>query len=316
MSRAPLGRVLRRLKSRRLGVVQGGPSKERAISLKTGAAVRRALESWGLTAIAIEAKGDLASRLLRNRIDFAYLAVHGSPGEDGTLQGLLEMMGIPYTGSGVLASAVAMNKPIAKAVFRQAGVTTPPWRELGRGDSAAAALESLGLPVVVKPAQQGSAIGVTVVRRKAQFGRAVAKAFSFGPWVLVEKYIPGTEVTVGILGSSPLPVVEIIPAHRFYDFYSKYRPGGSRHLVPARLPASTISRVQSEAVKAFRALHCRAYGRVDLMVPRGGTPTVLEVNTIPGMTSVSLLPDAARAAGITFNELVLRIIEHSLRDSA
>jgi D-alanine-D-alanine ligase len=330
LKRILLDRVLRRLRNRRIGVIQGGSSMERSISLKTGAAVRQALASWGLRALPVEARGDIAGRLRCSRIDFAYLAVHGSPGEDGTLQGLLEMMGISYTGSGVLASALAMNKPLAKAVFRQAGVPTPPWREIAchpersegsrrkQHDEILRSVHSLRmtLPVVVKPAQQGSALGVTVVQKRNRLSRALSHALSFGSRALIEKYIPGTEVTVGVLGSDPLPVVEIIPAHRFYDFYSKYNPGGSRHLVPARLSYSTLSRVRAAALRAFSALHCRAYGRVDLIVSREGTPYVLEVNTIPGMTSVSLLPDAARAAGISFEELVLRIIEHSLSDPA
>lgn len=270
MKPAFLEKVLKYLKNRRIGVIQGGSSAERSISLKTGSAIINALRSWDLRVVPVEARGDIAGRLKRSPIDLAYLAVHGSPGEDGTLQGLLEMMGIPYTGSGVGASAIAMDKPLAKAVFRQAGVRTPLWRELVRSQAreATAAAKVLGLPLVVKPAGQGSAIGVTVVQNRSGLARAVSHAFSFGPRILMEQYISGMEVTVGILGPDPLPVIEIIPSHRFYDFYSKYRPGGSRHLVPARLPPSRLVRIQEEAFKAFNALHCRAYGRVDLMVPR------------------------------------------------
>jgi D-alanine-D-alanine ligase len=314
VTRLPIHRLVHRLKNRRIGVIQGGSSRERPISLKTGAAVCKALQFWELRAIPIDARGDFVSRLLVSRIDLAYLALHGSPGEDGTVQGLLELAGIPYTGSGVLASALAMNKPAAKVFFQHHKIPTPPWRVLfmPQMQQAVRSGSDLGWPVVVKPAEQGSAFGITVVKAKDQFPAALSKAFSFGPQVLVEKYIPGIEVTVGILGSEVLPVVEIVPAHRFYDFYSKYSPGGSRHVVPARLPAAVQRRVQELAWKAFFVLGCRAYGRVDVMVTRTGRPFVLEVNTIPGMTSFSLLPDAARAAGIPFEELVLRIIEPSL----
>lgn len=297
-------------------MIQGGPSTERSISLKTGAAVHRALKFWGLHSLPIEARGDLVGRLRTARIDLAYLALHGSPGEDGTVQGLLEILKIPYTGSGVFASALAMNKPAAKAVFQCRHIPTPPWHELTQFDirQAKSLARGLRFPVVVKPAEQGSAFGVTVVRKEEQLGKALSTAFSFGPQILLEKYVSGVEVTVGILGSDALPVVEIVPSHSFYDYYSKYSPHGSRHLVPARLPQGVRVRAQEMSLEAFKVLHCRAYGRVDVMITREGRPFVLEVNTIPGMTSMSLLPDAARAAGISFEELVLRIIEYSLQN--
>jgi D-alanine-D-alanine ligase len=297
------------LKRRRLAVLYGGWSAERSISLKSGAAVIGALKRLGVPFKAIDVSPRVAEDLRRHRINLAFLAVHGPFGEDGTLQGLLEMMGIAYTGCGVLASAVCMHKPTAKKIFQTAGLPTPPGFTV---TDPKAPFPKTGGPWVVKPASQGSAVGVTIVEKSADQARAIRAALKTDREAVVEKRIIGTEITVGVLGGRTLPVVEIIPKHAFYDFYSKYAKGGSRHLVPSRLPRKVQDLASDIALKAFRAVGGRHFGRVDFMVDKAGNPWLLEINTLPGMTDLSLLPDAARAAGISFDELVLEMLRLSL----
>lgn len=302
-----------KLRRRRLAVLYGGWSAERPISLKSGAAVRGALKRLGLPHAGIDVRPDVAQELRRRRVDLAFLAVHGPFGEDGALQGLLDVLGVPYTGSGVRASALAMHKPSAKQIFDSCGLPTPDWFCVRRGEKRAT--PSLKTPWVVKPASQGSALGVSVVRRASQWGPALRRALALDSEALVERFAPGTEITVAVLDGRALPVVEIVPKHAFYDFYSKYAKGGSRHLVPARLPAAMLRRASELAVKAFHALGCRHFARVDFMAPRRGAPALLEVNTLPGMTATSLFPDAARAAGLGFDELVLTLLSLALADA-
>lgn len=292
------------LRRRRVAVLFGGPSSEREISIRTAAAVRRALGRMGLRHTVMEVSPRLPDSLRRERIDLAFLATHGSVGEDGRLQGLLDVLGIAYTGSGVRASALAMHKPSAKRIFQSAGLPTPRWALVPAGERATPRQVGLGLPLVVKPAEQGSAVGVTVARTLSEFQAGLKAAGRVDPEVLVEEYVSGTEITVGLLGERILPVVEILPQHAFYDYHSKYAPGGSRHILPARLAPAVYCRSQELAVAAFHALGCRHVGRVDLMVDRRGRPTLLEVNTLPGLTATSLLPEAARAVGVNFEDLV------------
>jgi D-alanine-D-alanine ligase len=247
--------------------------------------------------------------LKKSRINFAFLSLHGSFGEDGTVQGLLEVMNIPYSGCGVLASALAMDKIYSKRIFDSFKLSTPSWKAVRKGEKLPA-LPSF--PVVVKPATQGSAIGVSIVKKRADLIPALTAAFKHDPNVLVEQFIPGTELTVGIVGNEVLPVIEIVPEHDFYDFESKYKPGMSRHIIPPRLPKNVIRAVEKLAFAAFNALGCRAVSRIDIIVDKKGKPWLLEANTIPGMTETSLLPDAARAAGYSFSDLVLKIVEYSL----
>ncbi len=255
----------------------------------------------------------VSEQLRRARIDVAFLAMHGPYGEDGTLQGALEMMGLPYTGSGVLASATAMHKPTAKRLFQSAGLPTPPWKIVGAGERNPKI--PFSGPWVVKPASQGSAIGITIVRRKSEWQKALRAAARLEKEVLVEKFVPGTEVTVAVLDQRCLPVIEIVPKHRYYDFYSKYAAGGSRHIIPARLPRAVLKKVSELSLAAFRTLGCRHLARVDLIVPGQGRPQILEVNTLPGLTNTSLFPDAARATGMDFNHLILEMLRMSLRDA-
>ena len=296
------------MKKRRIAVLYGGWSGERPISLKSGAAVRRALKRLGVPHAGIDVSPRVADELRKKKIDLAFLAVHGPFGEDGTLQGLLDIMGIAYTGCGVRASAVCMHKPTAKKLFRAAGLATPE----GFVVTDPAALfphdRPTPLPWVVKPASQGSALGVTFVRAPSDWAGAMAAAFKADREALVEEAVSGTEITVGLLGDRALPVVEIVPEHAFYDFHSKYAKGGSRHIVPARLPDSVQREASRIALAAFRAVGGRHFARADLMVDSAGKPWLLELNTLPGMTDVSLLPDAARAAGISFDELVINML--------
>jgi D-alanine-D-alanine ligase len=297
------------LKGKKIGVLYGGTSAERNISILSGKAVLKALKELKLRAVGIDVDSSLPFALKKNKIDFAYIALHGPMGEDGTVQGLLEVMGIPYSGCGVFASAVSMDKAYSKMIFDFAGIPTPQWRVL-EGKNPRVSFP--GFPVVVKPATQGSAIGVSIVENKAGMRSALRKAFSYDSKALLERYVRGTEITVAVLGNEALPAIEIVPANKFYDFESKYSKGKSRHLIPPRLPKKVLNDVRKIALKVSKTLGLKAVSRIDFIVDKKNKPWVLEVNTIPGMTKTSLLPDAAGAAGIDFNGLVLKIIEFSL----
>ena len=304
------------LSKRRIGVLMGGESAERAISLKTGKAILSSLQRQGFRAQAIDARGDVIGAIKRAKIAFAYIALHGPGGEDGKIQGLLEWMKIPYTGSGVMASAVAMDKVISKRLFSAAQLPTAPWLAVSpvQKDLAESWVRRLGCPVVVKPACQGSALGVSIVKRPSALRQALHHAFRFGDSVVIEKFLDGPEITVGILGGEALPIIEIVPASSqvFYDFHAKYAPGGSRHILPARISLAAARKSREVALAACRILGTQAVARVDLIVDKRRGPTLLEVNTIPGMTETSLLPEAAHAAGFDFDALVLKIVECSL----
>ncbi len=308
--------TLRQLKGKRVAVLKGGWSRERAVSLRTGAAVEAALRKLGVVVSGVDVKRDIFTRLSKIRVDLAFVALHGAFGEDGRVQAGLEVLKIPYTGSGPTASALAMDKAASKRLFEAARVPTPPWAlvEKSSPETGRARADKLlrSGPVFVKPYDQGSAIGANRADTPRALSKALAASFQLSSCALVEKFIAGKELTVGILGSKALPVIEIVPEHAFYDYHSKYAKGGSRHLVPAPISAAAARQAKSVSMAAYRALGCSAYGRVDVLMDRRGRMWVLEANTIPGMTSTSLLPDAARAAGIPFEELVLKIIEHSL----
>lgn len=254
------------------------------------------------------------------RLDVAFLALHGPYGEDGTLQGMLDLIGIPYVGSGTLASALAMDKAMAKKIFHAEGIPVPRGVVIHRGDfhrdadRVAEAAAAAALPAVVKPARQGSSIGMSMVKDVAGMRAALEEAFEFDSVALVEERLDGTEITVGIIGNrdlQALPVVEIVSKREFFDYRAKYDPGLSEEIVPARIPDSTARAAQDLALRAHRALGCRNLSRVDMMLVARG-PVVLEVNTMPGMTVNSLLPKAARAAGIPFAELLDRLVQLAL----
>ena len=300
--------ILELWRGKRIAVLMGGLSAEREVSLRTGNAVLRALQGRGLDAVAIDAGRDLPLRLQEAGVQVAFIALHGRYGEDGTVQGLLELLQIPYTGSGVLASSMAMNKLVTKQVLMHHGVGTPAFAVYRKGnDQVAFVAARQTYPLVAKPAREGSTIGVSIVRDAEGLRAGLEEALRHDDLVLVEEFIAGAEVTVGVLGEQPLPVIQVVPKGGFYDYQSKYTPGQTEYLLPAPLPAAVYARLQTEAVAACQALGCRGAARVDFMV-RGEELFCLEVNTIPGMTETSLLPKAAGAAGIPFDELVLRIL--------
>jgi len=300
------------LTAKKIGVLMGGVSAEREISLKTGEAVLNALKRSGYRAIAIDVGPDLPFRLRDEGVELAFIALHGRYGEDGTVQGLLEMMGIPYTGSGILASALGMDKIASRKMFLYCEIPVPEFVALRRRDRFDIDRLPFGFPFVVKPSREGSSVGISIVRRAGEVGPALEGAFDFGPNILIEKYIQGKEVQVGILEERALGAIEIRPKGAFYDYTAKYTPGMSEHLFPAPLPDSLYRQILDWGLKAHQALECRGYSRVDLMVDGAGDPYVLEVNTLPGMTETSLLPEIARGTGIGFEELVERILKSAI----
>jgi D-alanine-D-alanine ligase len=301
--------TIEQLKNKKIGVLYGGLSSEREISIKSGKAVLNALKKLKFNAVGIDAGKNVSQKIKKEKIDFAYIVLHGQFGEDGTIQGMLEVMGIPYTGCGVFASSASMDKDVSKRLFKCAGVLTPGWFALKKFEAVP---EIKKYPVVVKPSRQGSAIGVSIVESKADFAKAAKEAFKYGDEIIVEEFVKGTEITAGILDGQALPVVEIIPKGKFYDFKSKYQKGGSRHLIPARISKKAYARAQADAKKIFDTFKCRAVCRVDMIVDSQDKVWTLENNTVPGMTETSLLPDEAKACGISFEELVLKIMECSL----
>ncbi|MCL1971751.1 MAG: D-alanine--D-alanine ligase [Endomicrobia bacterium] len=298
-----------KLKNKKIGVLYGGTSSEREISLKSGKAVINAMKKLKLKVTAIDVDKNVAEKIRKEKIDIAYIALHGPIGEDGTIQGMLEVMGIPYTGCGVFASSASMNKSISKDLFKCAGVLTPDWFVLKKFEMIP---EIKKYPVVVKPVDQGSAIGISIVKKASELAAAAKKAFKYGDEIIVEQFIKGKEITIGVLDGEALPVIEIVPKGKFYDFKSKYAKGGSKHIIPAKISKNAYNHAQYNAEKVYKSLKCRAVCRVDMIVDQNGKVWVLENNTVPGMTETSLLPDAARACGISFEELVLKIIESSL----
>jgi D-alanine-D-alanine ligase len=296
----------------KVAVLMGGRSAERAVSLNTGEQVATALASTGHEVVTIDsAAADFIGCLTAAAPDVVFICLHGRFGEDGTVQGLLELLDLPYVGSGVLASALAMDKVMSKIVYTAAGLRTPESVVIGPSDDVDAALASFGEKVVVKPASEGSAIGVHIVHDRAELPAALAEAFTHDERVLVERFVEGVEVTVGVLGNDEpiaLPVIEIVAEHEFYDYESKYVPGMSTHIIPARVAPEILSECERLALGAHAALGCRGMSRSDAIVDADGVAWLLETNTIPGMTSTSLLPDAARAAGIEFPELCARLV--------
>ncbi len=325
----------------KVAVLMGGRSSEREISLRTGRGVAQALRNLGHEVAAVDAAngrllpaGDeeraavpmqalepagetaLARPETLAGADVVFIALHGAAGENGTLQALLDLAGKTYTGSGMLASALAMNKAISKRVFAQAGIPTPRWKLLEPGEDAAAVdLATLGgLPLVVKPNEEGSSVGLTIVREAAELPRAIALAAGLGE-VLIEEFIEGRELTVAVLGDEPLPIVEIRPKSGLYDYESKYTAGRSEYFCPADLPADLAARVQALGLEAARVLGCRGVSRVDFRLSDDGVPYCLEVNTVPGMTPTSLVPMAAKARGLSYDQLVQRMLELAQSDA-
>jgi D-alanine-D-alanine ligase len=249
--------------------------------------------------------------LIAERFERVFIALHGRFGEDGTIQGILEWLGIPYTGSGVLASALAMDKLRTKRLWSAEGLPTPAYQLLGADTDVKAVAKRLGVPLMVKPAAEGSSVGMSKVRAAAGLKKAYALAASYDQVVIAEKFIEGIELTVGILGEQVLPVIKLETPRDFYDYEAKYVTDDTRYIVPCGLPAAREREIQRLCLKAFRVLGCRGWGRVDLMLDGAGEPWLLEVNTAPGMTDHSLVPMAARAAGLSYEDLCMRILEEA-----
>jgi D-alanine-D-alanine ligase len=305
----------------RVAVLKGGRSLERQVSLKSGARVEDALARLGHDVVPIDVGLDLIRQLREAAPDVAFIAMHGRDGEDGTVQELLELMDVPYTGSGVLACVRSTDKVLAKHLMIEAGIPTPEFfafnetafRELGAGEALGAIEERLDFPIVVKPSAQGSALGIKFARSAADVPAALVAAFSYDSKVLLERHVDGRDLAVSILAGEPLPVVEAVPqGDEFYDFQARYEIGRTAFVCPAELPPEVTERAQELAMHTYRLLGCSAFARVDLMLDAGGALTVLEANPIPGLTETSLLPQAAEAAGMSFDELVGRILELAL----
>jgi D-alanine-D-alanine ligase len=293
----------------KVAVMFGGRSAERAVSLKSGAMVLAALQSRGVDAHAFDPASRGLDELKKEGFQRVFIALHGRHGEDGTLQGALELLGIPYTGSGVLASALAMDKWRTKLIWQASGVSTPRYELLKAGIDFKAVAQRLGLPLMVKPASEGSSVGMSKVRAAADLEEAWILAANYDPLVIAEQFIEGAEFTAGILGRDTLPLIRLETPRDFYDYEAKYLANDTRYIVPCGLPAEAENAIRAEALRAFDAIGCRAWGRADVMVDRQGKPYFLEINTSPGMTDHSLVPMAARHAGISYEDLCLRVLQ-------
>lgn len=302
-------------------VLMGGKSTEREVSLRSGKAVAAALRERFQRVVEMDLTGAKLAEIEAIAPDCAFIALHGKGGEDGAVQGLLEWMEIPYTGPGVLASALCMDKIMTKKVLSLSGVPTPAFLTVpasAKSDPKGAvdeAIRTLGLPLVLKACRQGSSIGVVIVRERAGAEEALRELFEYGDEILAEAFLSGMELTVPVMGNDSLlvlPPIEIAASGAFYDFESKYAPGGSRHIIPARIRPEQEKAVKSLAARAYAETGCRGLARVDVMMNDKGEPFVIEINTSPGMTETSLFPDAARAAGISFPELCETLVDLAL----
>jgi D-alanine-D-alanine ligase len=293
----------------KVAVLLGGKSAEREVSLKSGGMVLQALRSRGVDAFAFDPGERGLDALIDERFDRAFIALHGRFGEDGTVQGILEWLGIAYTGSGVLASALAMDKLRTKRLWAAEKLPTPGYEVLGETTNFRITARRLGVPLMVKPASEGSSIGMSKVRAAAKLEEAYVLAAKYDPVVIAEEFIDGIELTGAILGERALPLIKLETPRDFYDYEAKYVADDTRYLVPCGLPAKKERELQELCLAAFRSLGCRGWGRVDLMLNRRGRPYLLEVNTSPGMTDHSLVPMAARAIGMSYEELCVKILE-------
>ncbi len=290
----------------------GGLSPEREVSLTSGKEIFNAIQSKGLNAEMIDVDHNIGATLAERKIDLACIALHGTWGEDGTIQGILEYLKIPYTGSGVLGSAIAYNKVVSKEIFMERDIPTAPYQVITVEDRGQVK-RTLDLPVVVKPADQGSSIGISIVRAESQWKTALDQAFEVSEEILIEQFIEGKLLAVGMNGPQPMPIVEIVPKSGFYDYEAKYTEGKTDYVCPAQLTLEEEKRCKEVSVQVFKALKGRGFPRVDVIMDKS-TPYVLEMNTIPGMTPTSLLPMAARQSGLDFDDLVIEILKNARLD--
>jgi len=337
-------KILRTLAKKKIVVLKGGWSSEREISLKSGKNIENALEKSGLKVVGLDLSPEqnqstkqkvlcsaehtnvcsgfaqVLEKLKKIKPDICFIALHGSPGEDGTIQAVLELLKVPYTGSGVLSSALSLNKKFSKIIFEKFNIPTPKWFSVKDSLVSTTFLQKMALakdfdfPLVVKPTSQGSTIGVSIVKNQKELKDAKILAFKYDKEIMIEQYIKGKEITVGILEQKPLPPMEIVPRiSAFYDYKAKYTKDGSKHIIPAPLPKHLLRKIQNLGLLSHQVLGCECFSRVDMRLGENGKIFVLEVNTIPGMTEISLLPDAARFIGIDFPEMILRILNYTLK---
>jgi D-alanine-D-alanine ligase len=293
----------------KVAVLLGGKSAEREVSLKSGAMVLKALRGRGIDAHAFDPAQRSLEDLAKEKYAHAFIALHGRFGEDGTVQGILEWLGIPYTGSGVLASALAMDKLRTKRLWAAEKLPTPAYELLGEGTNFRITARKLGLPLMVKPASEGSSIGMSKVRAAAKLEEAYRLAAKYDRLVIAEQFVDGIELTGAILGERALPLIKLETPREFYDYEAKYLADDTRYIVPCGLPPKKEQELQELCLAAFRSLGCSGWGRVDLMLNKRGRPYLLEVNTSPGMTDHSLVPMAARAVGLSYEDLCVNILE-------
>ncbi|MEC1696021.1 D-alanine--D-alanine ligase family protein [Schinkia azotoformans] len=303
----------------KVAVLYGGTSGEREVSLSSGKGIINALEKKGHEVIGIDFNPSKINELLTLDVDVVFIGLHGRFGEDGRIQGLLDMLNIPYVGSGVLGSALAMNKVKAKRIMESVGIRVAKDQAINAETfSRESFVLEIDYPVVVKPASEGSTIGITIANNEQELLAGIEEAFKHDEDVLIEEFIAGMEVTVSVLGKKgaeqALPVIEIVPKNKFYDYEAKYAPGGSDHIIPARVSDEITVYLQKNAVLAHQSLNCKTYSRTDFIVPFDGSlPVVLEVNTLPGMTPTSLFPDAAKEIGLSYEDMIERLIELSIK---
>ena len=312
----------------KIAVLMGGPSSEREISIKSGTAVAAALADLGHEVNKIDFNAEVVAKLKSFAPDVVFNVLHGKPGEDGSVQGLLEVLGIPCTGSGVLASAITMDKIITKRLLEHAGILTPDFLSwtaeeyaAAGGDIEVSISKHFGFPVVIKAPTQGSTIGTFIVREEKELAAAITGALKYDPCFMAEAFLSGTEITAAVLGNNEplvLPLIEIVSntGTGFYDYTAKYTPGMSDHIIPPRLPRDILDTAASLARRAYTIMSCRGFARVDMIVAGDGAPRVIEINSVPGMTATSLVPDAARAAGLDFPALVQKIIDLALENKS
>ncbi|MBV9278368.1 MAG: D-alanine--D-alanine ligase [Candidatus Eremiobacteraeota bacterium] len=301
----------------RVAVVMGGPSWEREISIASGSEVMRALQDLGYEAKSLDYDARFVESIAKIAPDVVFNALHGPGGEDGQIQGVLDWLGIPYTGSALRASAVSMDKHLTKKLLSAEGLPTPVWDLFDLSGGTLPLLPgALDLPLVIKPRYEGSSAGVSIVRSHDQWSGAMIETAKEFPEVIAEEFVPGREFSCGILGEEALPIAEIIPTHdEFYNFNAKYRPGGSRHLIPAPIDDDLTARLQMLALSVHRMIGLRDYSRTDFIVTDEGRPFVLEINALPGFTPTSVVPDECRAIGMSFENLVERLIEFAMQRS-
>lgn len=309
--------IVRRLRKRRIGVIMGGWSSEREVSLLSGQRVLSSLKSQGFQAVGIDINRNFVTQIKDAKIDLAFVILHGRPGEDGSIQGYLEMLGIPYTGSGVTASAICMDKVFTKELFRRWGIPTPDDVVIGAEEPIAPILaeaeKRFGYPMIAKPRSEGSSVGIELLEgKRGAAERCERVRRGFGD-ILLEQFIPGMVATVGILVNETLPILELVPKRqKFYDYEAKYTRGETDFIVPARLDAKVEQQIREMAMRAFKRVGCKGFARIDLVVKNGKQPYFLEINTLPGLTDISDLPAEAEAAGISYDELIFRILADAL----